>query len=122
MLGLWPAVFQPCGPSCARPFVNAPVEALAREEERETPEFIRENGARAHEIAERLFRDFGDRVRIEVVGLDSPKGIWLGLRHRVGRGFAVVVDGGSVIRDPPDYEPVKAAVSRTMREHPPTTR
>ncbi len=101
--------------------MNAPVEALAREEEQETPAFVRENGARAHEIAEHLVRDFGDRVRIEVVGLDSPRGIWLGFRHRVGQGFAVVIDGQSVIREPVDYEPVKAAVSQTLLEKTSTT-
>src|SRR5207249_3318573 len=79
---------------------NRNVEALRDEEWHETPAFVRENADRAHRIAEDLFRDFGDRVRIEVVGLDSPRGVWLGLRHRVGKGFAVIVDGRDVFRDP----------------------
>ncbi len=116
LLGLWPAVLQPCGPSCARPFVNAPVEALSQEEMDETPGFMRENGERAHAFAERLHADFGDRIRIEVVGLDSPRGIWLGARHRVGRGFAVVVGGRTVVRDPEEYSSLHAAVQEAVTE------
>ncbi len=116
LLGLWPAVLEPCGPSCARPFVNAPVEALSREEMDETPRFMRENGERAHGFAERLHADFGDRIRIEVVGLDTPRGIWLGARHRVGRGFAVVVGGRTVVRNPEDYSSLQAAVQEAVAE------
>ena len=94
--------------------MNRNVHALAEEEFRETPAFVRENADRVHRIAEQLFRDFGDRLRIEVVGLDSPRGVWLGLRHRVGKGFAVVVDGRDVFREAVDYDRVKDAVSRAL--------
>jgi hypothetical protein len=90
------------------------VEALVAEELRETPAFLIENAERAHGLAEKLFADFGSRVRIEVVGLDSPRGVWLGLRHRVGRGFATIVDGREVFRDPQDYASVRAAVDRAF--------
>ena len=118
MLGLLPAILKPCGPACAQPFTHRNVEALRDEEWHETPAFVIENADRAHRIAEDLFRDFGDRVRIEVVGLDSPRGVWLGLRHRVGKGFAVIVDGRDVFRDPSDYDPVKGAVSRALSIRP----
>src|SRR5437773_9888669 len=84
------------------------------EERRETPDLLRENSERAHELAERLVGDFGSRLRIEVVGLESPRGIWLGLRHRVGRGFAVLVDGRDVFRNPDDYAPVRKAVDAAL--------
>src|SRR3989454_8198797 len=118
LLGLLPAILKPCGPACAQPFTNRNVEALRDEEWHETPAFVLENADRAHRIAEDLFRDFGDRVRIEVVGLDSPRGVWLGLRHRVGKGFAVIVDGRDVFRDPREYDPVKGAVSRALTTRP----
>src|SRR5207253_3683551 len=82
LLGLLPAILKPCGPACAQPFTNKSVETLKEEEWRETPEFVRENADRAHRLAERLLRDYGPRIRIEVVGLDSPRGAWLGIRHR----------------------------------------
>src|SRR2546426_9285561 len=110
LLGLLPAILKPCGPACAQPFTNRNVEALREEEWQETPAFVIENADRAHRIAEDLFRDFGDRVRIEVVGLDSPRGVWLGLRHQIGKGFAVIVDGREVFRDPKDSDPIKGAV------------
>ena len=115
MLGLLPAILKPCGPTCAQPFMNRSVEAMTSEEMAETPAFVRENGSRAHEIAERLFRDFGGVVQVEVVGLDSPRGFWLSVRHRVGRGFAVVVDGKEVVRGNPAYGAVKEAVERAVR-------
>lgn len=115
MLGVLPAVLTPCGPMCAQPFLGKNVEELAREEWEETPAFMRRNAARAHDLAERLFNDFGDRIRIEVVGLDSPKGVWLALRHHVGKGFAIVVGGGEVVRDPLAYETTRTAVERAIR-------
>src|SRR5438552_18207085 len=118
LLGLLPAILKPCGPACAQPFTNRSVADLRDEEWHETPGFVRENADRAHRLAEDLFRDFGDQVRIEVVGLDSPRGVWLCLRHRVGKGFAVIVDGREVFRNPGDYNSVKGAVSRALSTRP----
>lgn len=114
MLGLLPAVLQPCGAACARPFMNKPVDALSDLQHQETPGFVTENGERAHAIAEQLFRDFGQAVRIEVVGLDSLQGMLLGARHRIGRGFAIVVDRTHVVRDPQDYASVKKVVAQAL--------
>lgn len=116
LLGLLPAILKPCGPACAQPFTNVSVEALIDEERRETPDLLRENSERAHELAERLLGDFGSRLRIEVVGLESPRGIWLGLRHRVGGGFAVIVDGRDVFRNPEDYAPVRKAIDAALAD------
>lgn len=120
LVGLLPAILKPCGPACAQPFTNKTVGALKDEEVRETPPIVLETSDRAHAMAEKLFRDFGDRIRIEVVSLDSPMGVWVGLKHRVGRGFAVVVDGKTVVRDPADYAPVRAAVERVLGAHAPS--
>lgn len=113
-MGLLPTILKPCGPACAQPFMNETVGRLKSEEVDETPDFMRENARRAHGIAEDLLRDFGDSIRIEVVGLDTPKGIWLGLRHRFGSGFAIVVDGRDVFRDPKDYGSIREAVGRAV--------
>ncbi len=120
MLGLLPAVLAPCGAACARPFMNAPVEELSQEEHAETPSFVQENGERAHAIAEQLFREFGDEVRIEVVGLDSLRGLVLGARHRIGKGFAIVVGDGRVVRNPKDYESVRTAVAEALEARNPS--
>src|SRR5881396_1559720 len=69
LLGLLPAILKPCGPACAQPFMNTTVAALKAEELRETPAFMLENANRAHDLAEGLLQAFGDRIRIEVVGL-----------------------------------------------------
>ena len=66
LLGLLPAILKPCGPACAQPFTNVSVEALIDEERRETPDLLRENSERAHELAERLVGEFGSRLRIEL--------------------------------------------------------
>jgi len=51
------------------------------------------------------------------VGLDSPRGVWLGIRHKVGKGFAVIVDGNEVFRNSDEYESVKQAVDRAITAH-----
>ncbi len=115
MVGLLPAILKPCGAACAQPFMNKPVNNLTNEEMNDTPSFMRENGERAHAFAEQLFRDFGDDVRIEVVGLDSPRGFLMAARHRVGKEFAVVVGKDRVVRDPKEYAMVKDAVTAALR-------
>jgi len=67
-------------------------------------------------LVDRL-REFGSAIRVEVVGLDSPRGVWLGIRHRIGKGFAVIVDGREVVRGPADYAPVRDAVARAVQAH-----
>ncbi len=114
MVGLIPAILKPCGPACAQPFMNRPVETLAQQEMDETPAFVRENGERIHAFAEQLFRDFGNNIRIEVVGLDSPRGFLLAARHRIGSGFAVVVEK-QVVRNPEDYQPIRTAVEQALQ-------
>lgn len=94
--------------------MNRTVDELRKEEIREIPPFVLENAERAHAIAEDLIRDFGNRVRIEVVGMDSPRGMWIGLRHGIGRGFAIIVDGRHVLRDPGDYDSVRGAVAQAL--------
>src|SRR5436853_6952531 len=89
LLGLLPAILKPCGPACAQPFTNVSVEALMDAERRETPDLLRENSERAHELAERLAGDCGSRLRITVVGRTAPRGIWLALRAAVARGSPV---------------------------------
>ena len=121
LLGLLPEILKPCGPACAQPFTTVSVEALKEEERRETPTFVRENAERAHGLAEQLIKDYGPRIRIEVVGLDSPRGVWLGIRHGIGKGFAVIVDGKDVFRNSDDYDSVKQAVDSAILAREPLT-
>lgn len=121
MVGLLPAILKPCGAACAQPFMNRPVQALSHEEMDDTPAFVRGNGERAHAIAEQLFRDFGPAVRIEVVGLDSPRGLLLAARRRVGKEFTVIVGKDRVLRDPRGYDEVKSTVNEALRAQAPST-
>ncbi len=88
----------------------------------ELPHEVREKPHRdagIHERdAERLFQDFGDTVRIEVVGLDSPRGILLAVRHRVGKDFAAVIGKDRVVRNPDGYETIRAAVFQSLQAVP----
>src|SRR5256712_10534662 len=118
LLGLLPAILKPCGPACAQPFTNRNVEALRDEEWHETPAFVLENADRAHRIAEDLFRDFGDRVRIEVVGLDSPRGVWLRPPPPAGQRGAGFLGGPAVFLDPPPHHPGQGGLSRALSTPP----
>lgn len=116
MVGLLPAILAPCGAACARPFLNEPVRDLSREAMDDTPSFVRQNGERAHAIAEQLFKEFGDSVRIEILGLDSPRGVLFAARHRLGKEFTVVVGRDRVLRDPESYGAVRSSVADALRE------
>src|SRR2546430_10402730 len=103
LLGLLPAILKPCGPACAQPFTNVSVEALIDEERRETPDLLRENSERAHELAERLLGDFGSRLRVEGLCLEAPLRRWLGLPHPAGGRFRGLLRRAHVFRNPAYY-------------------
>lgn len=54
--------------------------------------------------------DFGDRIIPIAIGLASPSGVWLSLRHRLGRDLAIVLDGRKVVSGEADYEVIKKAI------------
>lgn len=68
----------------------------------------------AAEAASRLKEEFGRLVIPLPVGVDSLRGFWLSLRHRLGRELAVVVNGKRVIRGGWSYETLREAVTEEI--------
>jgi hypothetical protein len=62
-------------------------------------------------IAER----FGRRVQPTVVGVTSPRGAWLALRHRLPAGLHAVVGGRRVVPLAAGAEPLVEAVEEALR-------
>jgi hypothetical protein len=67
------------------------------------PEVIETQG-KAAELYARLMRDFGERVLPIAVGLTSPRGLWLSLRHRLSRDLNLVINGHRVLNGDADYK------------------
>jgi hypothetical protein len=65
---------------------------------------------RAAAMAYQLRQEFGPLAIAKPVGLDTLRGLWLSLRHRLRNDLHVVVNGSRVVRGPVDYEIVRKAV------------
>lgn len=80
----------------------------------EYPSDVVEQQRLAEEVAQALWEEFGAGVRVESVLLTSPRGLWLSLRHRLGRDPAAVVDGRGPIPLSRGYAAVRGAVSASL--------
>jgi len=65
---------------------------------------------RAAQMAYRLRQDFGPLVIAKPVGLDTLRGLWLSLKHRLRNDLHVVVNGTRVTRGAADYEVVRRII------------
>jgi hypothetical protein len=96
LVGIFPATLSPCS-VCD---VTELGSKLAREQAREAPAAAAADAEVTWRIAEAVFARYGTHVRIRLTPLDSPRGFWLSLRHRLGGGMRAIVAGRIVSADP----------------------
>ncbi len=96
VVGIFPAALSPCT-VCD---VGELGSKLARDQAREAPAAAVADSEATWRIAEAVFARFGTDVRIRLTPVDSPRGVWLSLRHRLGGGLQVLVDGRIVSVEP----------------------
>ena len=104
LVGIFPATLSPCS-VCD---VTELGGKLAREQAREAPAAAAADADATWRVAEAVFARFGTDVRIRLTPVDSPRGVWLSIRHRLGGGMRAIVRGRTVSADPQD---VLAALS-----------
>jgi len=72
----------------------------------EYPAETKEQLQRISELAEDVMQDFRG-VELRLIDLASPLGFLKGLRHGVGKGTAVLVNGRKIFDSLPDYASLK---------------
>ncbi|WP_029214943.1 hypothetical protein [Kallotenue papyrolyticum] len=112
-VGLLPQVFELCRTQCVAPLLRAEADQLADY----PPDLVALN-RQAAAIAERLRHEFGAQVLILPVGSATPRGLWLSLRHRLGRQPAAIINGRRVLRNNPSLEAIRAAVAEALGRAP----
>lgn len=95
-MGIFPATLSPCS-VCDMTDLGG---KLAREQSREAPAAAAGDAEITWRIAEAVFARYGTNVRIRLTPVDSPRGVWLSLRHRLGGGMRAIVSGRTVSADP----------------------
>ncbi len=103
LVGLYPAAMSPC--SVCR--LDELATRLAAEEAREASAAARSDADGAARLLAAVVDRVGGTVNVRLTPLDSPRGLWLSLRHRLPNGLAVLVDGRHVAAEP---EAVAAAL------------
>lgn len=96
LVGVYPAALSPCT-VCDLSDLGT---KLATEQQREAPAAAGSDSERVWRIAEKVFAAHGPDVRIRLTPIDSPRGVWLSLRHRLpGGGLQALVNGRRVSAD-----------------------
>lgn len=96
ILGLYGATLRPCS-VCDLTDLGSKLE---REQATEATPAARSDSDVAYGIAQSVFARYGAGVRVRLTPIDSPRGVWLAFRHRLGGGVQVLVNGRNVAPDP----------------------
>ncbi len=104
IVGLYGATLRPCS-VCDLTELGT---KLQREQAAEATDAARSDSDIAYRIASAAFGRYGQAVRVRLTPVDSPRGIWLTLRHGLGGGLQVLVNGRKTAPEP---EKVLAALA-----------
>ncbi|HZP96418.1 MAG TPA: hypothetical protein VFC31_08815 [Candidatus Limnocylindria bacterium] len=96
ILGLFGATLRPCS-VCDISDLGSKLE---REQAAEATDAARADSDVAYRIAVAVFGRHGAAVRVRLTPIDSPRGMWLTLRHRLGGGPQVLVNGRKTAAEP----------------------
>ncbi|MDI3297964.1 MAG: hypothetical protein QJR08_02225 [Bacillota bacterium] len=99
IVGLLPEFFNMCAACQGMDFLRIASLDYPRDQLREYPPEVVEEQQRAVDVVNALVGEFGPAVEPVSVDVYSPQGLWLSLRHRLGRGPALVVAGRRVVRE-----------------------
>jgi len=82
----------------------------------EYPTETRETLQRLSELARKVINDFPSSIELRVTDLASPLGFLKSLRHKVGAGPAVLIDGRKVFERLPDYDSLRVELLKAGAE------
>lgn len=98
IVGLLPEFFNMCAACQGMDVLQVARLDYARDQLGDYPPEVAEEQQRAVEVVHALVTEFGPAVEPVTVDAYSPQGLWLTLRHRIGRGPALIVAGRHVVR------------------------
>lgn len=117
-LGLFPSYMDLCCRKAPDPLSltgnGALLRGFHREQMAEYPPHIRENQRLVEALFDRLLRDFPRGIAIEVVGLDTLRGMRLKWRERVKGDFAILVDDRARFGRDVSYDELRSAVAEAL--------
>jgi len=82
----------------------------------EYPAGTRENLMKISELAREVIRDFPSGVELRVIDTASPLGFLKGLRHGMGGGPVILIDGIRVFDALPDYQSLRVELLKAGAE------
>ncbi len=118
-LGLFPSFMDLCCRKAPDPLSltgqGELLEEFHQEQMSEYPPEILENQRVAESLFQRLLEDFPRGIAIEVVALDSFRGMYLGWKYRLRKNLAILVDDLHRFGRDVSYDVLKAAVVEALR-------
>jgi len=113
-LALVPTMFSHC--QHCMDLIRASGLRVYSEQLNEYPAEITETLRRVSELAQRVVEDFPASVELRVIDLASSLGLLKSLRHRVGSGPAVLINGRKAFRKLPDYNSLRVELLKAGAE------
>jgi len=105
IFGVFPTVYSMCAPCCTHDYLAVCKESYSNEQILEYPKWVRDQQDEMVLFIQRLAK-FGRFIKVEVVSVDSLKGLYYALRYRLKPEFAVIVEG-KVFRGDIDFGDVE---------------
>ena len=117
LVGLFPELFSMCVSCCTTDEFGRCGISLDADQLRDYPPDLVSRHAEAAQLFTELLTEFQGRVAVIVTGLMSPRGLWLALRHRLGMGVTLFLEGRRLAIALDDRQAIRRAVARELTVH-----
>jgi hypothetical protein len=114
LIGLLPEVYRVCVKCQPMDYLSLGGVDYVSEQLAGYPEEIRVEQKKLLDLYHRLQRDFPGAVLPVPIGLMSPRGLWLSLRHRFGNGPKLLIGGTRVLSADRPYEEIKRTIEEEL--------
>lgn len=118
-IGLFPSFMDLCCRKAPDPLSLAGQHELLEEfhhdQMSEYPPEVLENQRVLEGLFDRLLQDFPRGIAIEVVAMDTFRGMYLSWKHKVKGDFVILVDDRARFGRDVEYDVLKAAVEEALR-------
>jgi hypothetical protein len=114
LVGLFPELFSMCVSCCTTDEFGRCGISLDADQIGDYPPDLVAAHAEAAQLFTELLAEFHGQVAVIVTGLMSPRGLWLSLRHRLGTGVALFLEGRRLDVALADRQAIRGVVAREL--------
>ena len=116
LVGLLPAAYRLCTKCQPVDYLSLEGADYVFQQLTDYPPEVLQEQERLYELYHNLAHDFSGAVKLIAVNLLSPRGLWLSLRHKLGKKGAVVIGSKRVLHADCSYETIRQAIDHELAQ------